>query len=107
MSVAEITLADFSNKEIEDEHIERFGAPDEPGPSDFTTAELIDILESRGHYQSAEEPSDEILDLIAEAARISPHARRAYNLLRADWPEINTVEARQSLIAGRMGEVAR
>lgn len=107
MTVIErLSLEDFTDREIEDEYVERFGALDEPDISDFSTSDLIEALEARGRYQEAEEPSDEVLDLIAEAARISPHAKRAYNLLRADWPAINTLEARQSLIAGRMGEVA-
>lgn len=99
-------LEDFTDREIEDEYIERFGARDEPRVSEFSTSDLIDELESRGRFQSEEAPSDEILDLIAEAARISPHAKRAYNLLRNEWPEIANLEGRQMLIDGRMGEVA-
>lgn len=48
----------------------------------------------------------ELVDLIAEAARISPHAKRAYALLREAIPNLETLPARQALIAGRMGDVA-
>lgn len=49
---------------------------------------------------------DEPLDLIAEAACTSRHAKLAYSRLREVWPEIETLEARQRLIQGRMGEAA-
>ena len=46
----------------------------------------------------------EILDLVAEAARTSPHAKRAYDLLRSAFPDdIEDLSARQFLIEGRMG----
>lgn len=103
---AVVTLEDFTNKEIEDEYFERFGEPDAADISDFKTRELIQELEERGEYTPAEAPTAEIIDLIAEAARTSAHARRAYNLIREEWPDITSLEARQMLIAGRMREVA-
>lgn len=46
----------------------------------------------------------EILDLIAEAPRTSPHAKRAYELLREAFPEDVPILAQtQRLIEGRMG----
>lgn len=45
---------------------------------------------------------DEIFDLLAEAARVSPHARRAYDLLRDANPALMALDQRQRLIAGRM-----
>ena len=48
---------------------------------------------------------DEVLDLIAEAARTSPHAARAYRLIRADRPQILPLEGRQDLIKHRMAGV--
>lgn len=104
-TVAEIkTIEDFTNEEIREEYESRFGDP-EPDISELSTSDLIDELETRGRFQSSEKPSNEVLDLIAEAARTSPHARRAYDLLRGEWPEITNLEGRQMLIAGRMGEV--
>ncbi len=45
---------------------------------------------------------DEIADLMAEAARVSPHAAQAYKLLRETF-SLPALTARQWLIAGRMG----
>lgn len=45
---------------------------------------------------------DEILDLIAEAARTSPHARRAYELLNRSTDTMPLAN-RQRMIEGRMG----
>lgn len=42
---------------------------------------------------------EEVFDLIAEAARISPHAARAYQLLREANPAIPTLEERQRRIS--------
>lgn len=49
---------------------------------------------------------DEIADLLAEAARSSPHARKAYSLLRDQYTTLPTIEARQMVVAGRMGLAA-
>lgn len=48
---------------------------------------------------------DEVLDLIAEAARTSPHAARAYHLIRADRPDLLPLEWRQEIIKHRMAGV--
>lgn len=49
---------------------------------------------------------DEVIDLIAEAAKISPHARRAYELIRQDDPRnILPLDRHQSFIANRMAEI--
>ncbi len=48
----------------------------------------------------------EFLDLIAEAARTSRHAGKAYALLRDAIPDLEPLPMRQALIAGRMGEAA-
>lgn len=53
-----------------------------------------------------EDGMDEVLDLIAEAARTSRYAKRAYELLFAMQRAPMTLVARQMLIAGRMGDVA-
>ncbi|MEP9397955.1 hypothetical protein [Mesorhizobium sp. KR2-14] len=45
---------------------------------------------------------DEVFDLIAEAARVSPHAARAYRLIRESNPAILPLERRQDLIKHRM-----
>lgn len=42
---------------------------------------------------------DDVFDLMAEAARISPHAARAYQILREVNPAIPTLEERQRRIA--------
>jgi hypothetical protein len=48
---------------------------------------------------------DEVFDLIAEAARTSPHAARAYRLIRQANPAILPLERRQELIKHRMAGV--
>ena len=54
-----------------------------------------------------EEQKSEILDLIAEAARKSTHAGKAYALLQERWHNApRKLEGRQELIAGRMDELA-
>lgn len=72
----EKTLEHCTDKEIRDEYADRFG----------------DI--------------DEMADLIAEAARISPHAVRAYELLLEREEGLPALRVRQAIIAGRMAEVA-
>lgn len=47
---------------------------------------------------------NEVFDLIAEAAKVSPHAARAYEKLREVNPAIPNLETRQRLIAARMME---
>lgn len=54
----------------------------------------------------APETLDEIADLIAEAARTSRHAAKAYSLLREAFTQLPTIEARQTLISGRMRDAA-
>lgn len=44
---------------------------------------------------------DEFWDLIAEAARTSPHAERAYELAR-EYYGLQPLKWRQAIIAGRM-----
>lgn len=44
---------------------------------------------------------DEVFDLIAEAARISPHAAQAYALMRQANPAILTLESRWRVIDSR------
>ncbi|MCA0275840.1 MAG: hypothetical protein LCH86_07545 [Proteobacteria bacterium] len=48
---------------------------------------------------------DEVFDLIAEAARVSPHAARAYRLIREGNPAILPLERRQETIKHRMAGV--
>lgn len=48
---------------------------------------------------------EEITDLIAEAARTSPHATRAYSLMQDEFG-LGPLPARQQLISGRMGYAA-
>lgn len=48
---------------------------------------------------------DEVFDLIAEAAHVSPHAGRAYKLLRETNPAILPLERRQEIIKHRMAGV--
>lgn len=107
MTTATSDLADFTNEEIREEYETRFGAPDDVGLADFTSADLLEELENREAMPDPEPPSDEIFDLVAEAARSSRHAARAYELLRAEWPnDVPALSARQALISGRMGEAA-
>lgn len=44
---------------------------------------------------------EEFLDLIAEAAKTSPHAAQAYQLMRAANPAIHSLDARWRLIEAR------
>lgn len=53
---------------------------------------------------------DEVIDLIAEAARVSRHAVRAYELIREQRAgraesALPPLAARQALIFGRMADV--
>lgn len=104
----EITIGDFTNEEIKAEYIERFGDPDDYDLSDFSASDLIEELGDRGAMPDPDSPVDldEIADLIAEAARTSRHAKRAYGLLLDAYPEIKSLFARQAIIAGRMSEAA-
>lgn len=50
---------------------------------------------------------EEVTDLIAEAARTSPHAARAYNLIyEQNRGLMQPLAQRQALIAGRMKDAA-
>lgn len=103
----EKTLGDFSDKDIRDEYIDRFGDPDDGDLGDFTSSDLIDELNQRGTMPDIELGGiEEIADLLAEAARISPHAVRAYEILRDQIETLQALHVRQFLIAGRMAEVA-
>lgn len=109
MPTVEKVLEDFTDREIRDEYVARFGDPDDADADldDFSSPELIAELEFRNDLPEGEvEALDEIADLIAEAARISPHAARAYQLLRSQNERLPTLAARQSLTAGRMAEAA-
>lgn len=97
-------LATFSNDEIESEYEDRFDATKVLRRYDSDT--LFEELESRGDLSNKNEVSDEVIDLIAEAARTSPHAARAYELLRDDDCGLPPLSIRQRLIANRMSEVA-
>jgi len=44
---------------------------------------------------------NDLVDLVAEAARTSPHAAQAYALMRAANPAIPTLEARLRVIDSR------
>jgi len=102
-------IGDFSDQEIKDEYIERFGDPDDWDLSEVDNADLTEEYEKRFGEEGPPAPDDlpEILDLIAEAARMSPYAAKAYDLLRASWPDdVPVLSARQFLIAGRMGDAA-
>lgn len=79
MTEVEVDLSEFGDEEIREEYEDRFGSAT---------------------------VSDEILDLIAEAARTSRHATRAYELIYAENSDVHSLDARQRLIAGRMGEAA-
>lgn len=97
-------LEDFTDDEIRAEFNERdLSEADDDNLSDYTSSDLIDELESRDAMPDDASPSDEVLDLIAEAARVSPHAARAYELLRDIHPEaVSPLSSRQFLIEGRM-----
>ena len=75
---------------------------------DFSASDLIEELTDREAMPDPEGPADleEIADLIAEAARTSKHAARAYGLLLDTYPDLNSLAGRQMLIAGRMQEAA-
>lgn len=109
MSAKDTDLSEFSNEEIRDEFTDRFGSPaDEATLSDFDTEDIIEELSDRGELPSEEiDGLDEIADLIAEAARTSRHAARAYQLLRDALPDtLPALPARQSIIADRMKDAA-
>lgn len=103
------SIEDLTDDEIREEYNARELAPvpKEPSLDDWDSWDLLDELEDRGELPETGAVTDEILDLIAEAARSSPHAARAYDLIRDVDPE-GTVSlgARQRLIQGRMKEVA-
>jgi len=101
-------LGDFKDEEIKAEYVERFGDPDHVDLSDYTASDLIEELEDRDAMPEPTGPAelDEIADLVAEAARTSRHAARAYGLLLDEYPAINSLAARQMLIAGRMQDAA-
>ena len=50
--------------------------------------------------------TEEVLDLVAEAARTSPHAAKAYKLMQCDPQRDMSLAQRQQLIAGRMRDAA-
>lgn len=107
-ALGQVDLGDFTNDEIKAEYIERFGDPT-PDVGDFSSSDMIEELESRNEMPEADAPDslDEIADLIAEAARTSRHAARAYELLRDAYPDaLATLAGRQRLIAGRMEDAA-
>lgn len=107
MSVAEqlkADIGDFSDQEIKDEYIERFGDPDDWDLDDIGNGDLRDEYEKRFGEDDPEAPDDlpEILDLIARAALNSPDAAKAYQLLRDTWPdEVPTLASRQFLVSAR------
>ena len=75
---------------------------------EFPSSILREELRARGERFPVELAlAHEILDLIAEAARTSAHAARAYNLIRENSDDqVMELKARQALIAGRMGDLA-
>ncbi|TPM39606.1 hypothetical protein [Mesorhizobium sp. B2-3-4] len=101
------TIDEFTDSEIKEEYTERFGAPD-ADLSDFSAADLVHELIERDAMPDPESPDElaEIADLVAEAARTSPHAIRAYGLLFDTYPDLGSLSGRQRLIAGRMQEAA-
>jgi hypothetical protein len=99
-------IEDFSDDEIRKEYEERFGEEEDASLDDFEASDMIEWLEDRGAMPDPEPVPAEIVDLIAEAARTSAHARRAYDLLtREEFGVHDTLAARQRLIRGRMREV--
>lgn len=101
------SIEDFSDDEIRKEYEERFGEEEDASLDDFLASDMIEWLEDHGAMPDPEPIPDEVVDLIAEAARTSVHARRAYDLLtREDLGVHDTLAARQNLIKGRMREVA-
>lgn len=106
MDVAEKpTLEKFTDDEIKAEYVERFGAPD-ADIGDFDDDEIRGEYEHRFGEDDGDGPDGEVIELIAEAARASPHAKRAYEMLRECWPHIHRLDVAQLLISGRMGEAA-
>ena len=102
-------LGDFSDKEIKDEYIERFGDPDDWDLREISNSDLSDEYDARFGEPAPAAPDDlpEILDLVASAALNSRCAAKAYQLLRDAWPdEVPTLASRQFVIAGRMRGVA-
>lgn len=101
-------LEQYTDDEIRSEYVERFGDPD--GDVDLTRVKvqaLIDELDDRDALPQRElHCINEIADLIAEAGRISPHAVRAYDLMREQIETMPMLRIRQVQIAGRMSEVA-
>lgn len=67
--------------------------------------DMLDFASADEAMTEAPEALDEIVDLIAEAARTSRHAAKAYDLLRQQY-QLELLAARQRSIAGRMAEVA-
>lgn len=101
-------ISDFSDQEIKDEFEARFPEMLEPDINDFSSLELIEELEDRGALPEPDDPGeiDEIADNVAEAARSSRHAARAYALLFDAFPDIGSLVGRQSVINGRMKDAA-
>lgn len=97
-------LADFTDDEIRTEYIER-DLMEKPTLGDFDNDEIRDEFEKR-FSDPDEGPDNETIELIAEAARVSPHAKRAYEILRERWPHILRLDVAQLLVSGRMGQVA-
>lgn len=102
-----IDLSEFTDKQIEDEYAERFGDPDDADIDDFDNLTIREEYEKRFGEADPEPPAffDEICDLIAEAARTSRHAAKAYSLLRETF-DLDTLETRQKHIATRMKDAA-
>lgn len=105
--MSEKDLSGFTDEEIRSEYEERFGAAEDVELSEFDSVDLIEELEDRGEMPDPEPLQPEIVDLIAEAARTSRHARMAYDLLRSEeaYGVHTDIVARQRMIAGRMKEV--
>lgn len=102
--IAEKEIGDFTNEEIRDEYIERFGDPDDWDLSEVRDSDLREEYERRFGDEAPVIPRafDEVMDLIADAARVSSSALRAYALLRDTWPaETLPLQFRQMLIEGR------
>lgn len=98
-------FAGLDSKELIDE-LEARGDMPAADLDNFSSHDLIEELEERDALPEAEAPSrlPEILDLIAEAARTSRHARAAYQLLRDAFPDAAPgLQQTLRLIEGRMG----
>lgn len=103
----EVDLADCTDDEIKAEFVERFGPlPEETELEEFSNSDIRDEYERRFGAEEGESPHRETIELIAEAARTSPHAKRAYEKLREQWESIDALNLTQTLIAGRMGYAA-